>query len=221
MAAKKTEQIIEIKPIDIVTTNIRIVGDSPLITHAWSQKAITIIRDKQTKKTKNKAREAKNPIEDFVESMYWLGGKPDEMTEEAVNAAFASGRARFGFPVTAIKQATISAAYRSGISKDMASLRGAFFIRGAGPNMLGEVKGSTPVMREDMVRIAMGSADIRYRGMFMDWFMDLEICYNANGVYTLDQIVNLFNLGGFACGIGEWRPEKDGNYGTYRVEGVK
>lgn len=217
MASKKNEQIIEIKPVEIATTKLRIVGDSPLIMHAWSQKAIGMIRDKQTKATKTKAREAKNPVEDFVESMYWLSGKPTEMTEEAVQEALASGRARFGFPVTAIKQATISAAYRSGVSKDMASLRGAFFIRGEGPDMLGEVKGSTPIMREDMVRIAMGTADIRYRGMFMDWHMDLEICYNANGIYTFEQIVNLFNLGGFACGIGEWRPEKDGNFGTYHV----
>lgn len=218
MAKKNEAAIIEIKPINIVTTTVRIAGDTPLIMHRWSQKAITIIKDKQTKKAKIGAREAKNPVEDFIESIYWIEGKPKEYTEEAFKEACDNG-ARFGFPVTALKQATISSAYRNGITKDMASLRGAFFIGGEGSELLAEVKGCTPTMREDMVRVGMGVADIRFRGEFSSWYMDLQVSYNANGIYTLDQIINLINLGGFSCGIGEWRPEKDGNYGMYHVAG--
>lgn len=216
--AKKNEAIIEIKPINIVTTTVRIAGDTPLIMHRWSEKAKRMILEKQMKKTKSSAKEAKNPVEDFIESIYWMEGKPSEYTEEAFEEACRNG-ARFGFPVTAIKQATISSAYRNGITKDMASLRGAFFIAGEGSELLAEVKGCTPTMREDMVRVGMGVADIRFRGEFANWYMDLQVSYNANGAYTLDQIINLINVGGFSCGIGEWRPEKDGNYGMYHVAG--
>lgn len=219
MPTKKNEStIIEIKPINIVTATVRIFGDTPLIMHRWSEKAKRMILDKQMKKTKSAAKEAKNPVEDFIESIYWMEGKPKEYTEEAFKEACDNG-ARFGFPVTAIKQATISSAYRNGITKDMASLRGAFFINGEGSELLAEVKGCTPTMREDMVRVGMGVADIRFRGEFSSWYMDLQVSYNANGAYTLDQIINLINLGGFSCGIGEWRPEKDGNYGMYHVAG--
>lgn len=218
MAKKNEAAIIEIKPINIVTTTVRIAGDTPLIMHRWSQKAITIIKDKQTKKAKIGAREAKNPVEDFIESIYWIEGKPKEYTEEAFKEACDNG-ARFGFPVMALKQATISSAYRNGITKDMAYLRGAFFIAGEGSELLAEVKGCAPTMREDMVRVGMGVADIRFRGEFSSWYMDLQVSYNANGIYTLDQIINLINLSGFSCGIGEWRPEKDGNYGMYHVAG--
>lgn len=218
MAKKNEAAIIEIKPINIVTTTVRIAGDTPLIMHRWSEKAKRMILEKQMKKTKSSAKEAKNPIEDFIESIYWMEGKPSEYTEEAFDEACRNG-ARFGFPVTAIKQATISSAYRNGITKDMASLRGAFFIAGEGPDLLAEVKGCTPTMREDMVRVGMGVADIRFRGEFANWYMDLQVSYNANGAYTLDQIINLINVGGFSCGIGEWRPEKDGNYGMYHVAG--
>ena len=218
MAKKNEAAIIEIKPINIVTTTVRIAGDTPLIMHRWSEKAKRMILEKQMKKTKSSAKEAKNPIEDFIESIYWMEGKPSEYTEEAFEEACRNG-ARFGFPVTAIKQATISSAYRNGITKDMASLRGAFFIAGEGPELLAEVKGCTPTMREDMVRVGMGVADIRFRGEFANWYMDLQVSYNANGAYTLDQIINLINVGGFSCGIGEWRPEKDGNYGMYHVAG--
>lgn len=218
MAKKNEAAIIEIKPINIVTTTVRIAGDTPLIMHRWSEKAKRMILEKQMKKTKSSAKEAKNPIEDFIESIYWMEGKPSEYTEEAFDEACKNG-ARFGFPVTAIKQATISSAYRNGITKDMASLRGAFFIAGEGSELLAEVKGCTPTMREDMVRVGMGVADIRFRGEFASWYMDLQVSYNANGAYTLDQIINLINVGGFSCGIGEWRPEKDGNYGMYHVAG--
>ena len=218
MAKKNEAAIIEIKPINIVTTTVRIAGDTPLIMHRWSEKAKRMILEKQMKKTKSSAKEAKNPVEDFIESIYWMEGKPSEYTEEAFDEACRNG-ARFGFPVTAIKQATISSAYRNGITKDMASLRGAFFIAGDGSELLAEVKGCTPTMREDMVRVGMGIADIRFRGEFANWYMDLQVSYNANGAYTLDQIINLINVGGFSCGIGEWRPEKDGNYGMYHVAG--
>ena len=218
MAKKNEAAIIEIKPINIVTTTVRIAGDTPLIMHRWSEKAKRMILEKQMKKTKSSAKEAKNPIEDFIESIYWMDGKPSEYTEEAFDEACRNG-ARFGFPVTAIKQATISSAYRNGITKDMASLRGAFFIAGEGSELLAEVKGCAPTMREDMVRVGMGVADIRFRGEFANWYMDLQVSYNANGAYTLDQIINLINVGGFSCGIGEWRPEKDGNYGMYHVAG--
>ena len=218
MAKKNEAAIIEIKPINIVTTTVRIAGDTPLIMHRWSEKAKRMILEKQMKKTKSSAKEAKNPVEDFIESIYWMEGKPSEYTEEAFDESCRNG-ARFGFPVTAIKQATISSAYRNGITKDMASLRGAFFIAGEGSELLAEVKGSAPTMREDMVRVGMGVADIRFRGEFANWYMDLQVSYNANGAYTLDQIINLINIGGFSCGIGEWRPEKDGNYGMYHVAG--
>lgn len=218
MAKKNEAAIIEIKPINIVTTTVRIAGDTPLIMHRWSEKAKRMILEKQMKKTKSSAKEAKNPVEDFIESVYWMDGKPSEYTEKAFEEACRNG-ARFGFPVTAIKQATISSAYRNGITKDMASLRGAFFIAGEGSELLAEVKGCTPTMREDMVRVGMGVADIRFRGEFANWYMDLQVSYNANGAYTLDQIINLINVGGFSCGIGEWRPEKDGNYGMYHVAG--
>lgn len=216
MAAKKdTEKIIDVKPIEIKRIKIRIAGDSPLIVHAWSTKAKQMMLDAQMGKTKTKAREKKNPVEDFIESLYWLEGKPEEPTEEAFVQAVQNG-ARWGFPVTAIKQAANSAAYRMGWVKNQMGLRGAYFIKGTDGDFA-EIKGAIPEMREDMVRVGNGAADIRYRGEFNNWYMDLEIEYNANGDVTLETIINCINAGGFACGIGEWRPEKDGSFGMFHI----
>lgn len=218
MVKKATAEVIEIAPLKITKAKIRIVGDTPLIMHAWSEKAKREMLEKQMKTAKTKARDAKNPFEDFVRSMYWLSPMPGEMTPEAYEDAIRNG-ARFGFPVTAFKQAAISAAYRMGWAKDKMSLRGAFFIDGDENQML-EIKGAVPEMREDMVKVGMGTADIRYRGEFRNWYADMEISFNENGQYTLEQIINIINAGGYVCGVGEWRPERDGQYGMFHVEAV-
>lgn len=213
--ATKNVELIEIKPIEVKKTTIRVVGDTPLIMHAWSEKAKREMLEKQMKKTKSSSREAKNPVEDFIRSMYWLSPMPTEMSEEGFEKAIANG-ARFGFPVTAFKQAAISAAYRMGWAKDKMSMRGAFFIDGD-ENQMMEIHSEVPIMREDMVKVGMGVADIRFRGEFRNWYADLTISYNTNGQYTLEQIVNIINAGGYVCGVGEWRPERDGQYGMFHV----
>lgn len=218
MATKKNEELIEIRPLDIREVPVRIVGDSPLIVHAWSEKAKRQMLETQTKATKTKAKEVRNPVDDFIQSLYWLEGKPEESTEEAFNKAVENG-AKWGFPVGAIKQSANSAAYRLGWVKNQMGLRGAYFLKSEYGEMA-EIKGSVPKMREDMVRIGMGSADLRYRGEFQNWFVDMLLEYNASGDMTLEQIMNCINAGGYTCGIGEWRPERDGSFGKYHIETI-
>lgn len=212
----KVENIIEIVPLDIKRVKIRIVGDSPLLVHAWSDKAKKMMLDAQMGKTKTKAKEKKDPFSDFVNSMYWIEGKPEKDTPEAFAESVQAG-AKWGFPVGAIKQAANSAAYRLKWVKNQMELRGAYFLKSE-HGSLGEIKGSIPQIREDMVRVGMGTADIRYRAVYENWYMDFILEYNASGGMSLEQILNCINAGGYACGIGEWRPEKDGDFGRFHVE---
>ena len=216
MATKKTE-VIEIRPIEIKKVTVRVVGDTPLIMHAWSEKAKRMMLEAQMGIAKGKKKEVKNPADDFIRSMHWLTPMPEDGTMESFEEAIANG-ARFGFPVTAFKQAAISAAYRMGWAKDKMSMRGAFYIDSDENGMI-EIHSDTPEMREDMVKVGMGTADIRYRGEFKNWYADLTISYNANGQYSLENIVNIINAGGYVCGVGEWRPERDGQYGMFHVAG--
>lgn len=216
MATKKEETLISIKPLDIKMVPIKIVGDTPLIVHAWSEKAKKMMLDAQTKVTKTKAKEIRNPMEEFINSMYWLTEMPTESTEEAFVKALENG-AKFGFPVGAIKQAANSAAYRMGWVKNQMELRGSYFLKTEFGDMA-QIESDAPIMREDMVRIGMGSADLRYRAEFKNWQMNMILQYNASGNLTIEQIINCINGGGYACGIGEWRPERDGDFGRFHVE---
>ena len=216
MATKKATEVIEIRPIEIKKVTVRVVGDTPLIMHAWSEKAKRMMLEAQMGIAKGKKKEVKNPADDFIRSMYWLTPMPEDGTMESFEEAIANG-ARFGFPVTAFKQAAISAAYRMGWAKDKMSMRGAFYIDSDENGMI-EIHSDTPEMREDMVKVGMGTADIRYRGEFKNWYADLTISYNANGQYSLENIVNIINAGGYVCGVGEWRPERDGQNGMFHVQ---
>ena len=217
MATKKNDTAIELRPLDIRRVPLTIVGDTPLIVHAWSEKAKRMMLEAQMGLSKGKKKEYKDPVEDFINSMYWLSGKPEEYTEEAFGKAVADG-ARFGFPATAVKAAAVSAAYRQGWSQNKVVLQGEMFIESDADGMI-EIKTDVPpVMREDMVKVGKGTADLRYRGEFRNWRADIILRYNANGQFSLENIVNIINAGGFFCGIGEWRPEKGGTNGMYHVE---
>ena len=223
MATAKSTEVVEIRPIDMKTVEVTLVGDTPMIMHAWSEKAKRMMLEAQQGKAKGKKKPIKNPVDDFIQSIYWLTEKPaypdgssEEVCEEAFNKAIANG-AKFGFPVTAFKQAAISAAYRMGWVKNQMGLRGAFFIESEYGDMV-EIKSDTPIMREDMVKIAGGTADIRYRGEFRNWSATFKVKYNANGEFSLENIINIINAGGTICGAGEWRPERDGQFGMYHVK---
>lgn len=190
-ATQAAPEAIILPKMNVQTFQLTLIGDSPLICNRWSEKAKQEMRDKQGMKAKQ-AREAKDPDACYKASLYSLDG------------------GGYGFPVVAFKAAAVdSCSHVAGITKVQA--RGAFHIQGE----MALIEG-VPRMREDMVKVGMGTADLRYRGEFPEWKTTLLIRFNAS-VLSVEQIINLFETGGFAIGVGEWRPQKDGSYGMFHV----
>lgn len=222
--AKKEEIIVNVQTVNEQKVPIRIVGITPLIVHSWSEKAKKEMLDKQMKKTVTEARKAKDPFDDFMQSLYWLTERPMDSTPEAFQKAIENG-AKFGFKVSAVKMAANSAAYRSGWVKNQMGLRGAYFLESEYGEFF-EIKDVTtgksciPQMREDSVKVGNGSADLRYRGEFVHWYADLTLCFDSSGEFSLEQLINCINKGGYSVGIGEWRPEKDGEFGRFSLQPV-
>lgn len=207
---KKAAETVELQPIKVEGFSVTLVGDSPLIVHRWSEKAKKQILDAQMRKAKS-GKEMRNPVRDFAESLYWLSEMPEIENEADFEAAIKAG-AKFGFPATAFKQAAVSAGFRGKILKNKVETYAAFHIE----NELVEIVG-LPTLREDMVRLGMGVADIRFRAEFKIWETTLDIRYNVNAT-SPEILVNLFNLGGFGVGVGEWRSEKGGEFGRFHVK---
>ena len=210
---KNPNLFIAIPTINKQILTFKIIGESPLVVHNWVQKAKRHMNDIEVQRSRRKNSYIPNPMEEFIESLYWIEGKPTEYTEEAFAAAVQNG-ARFGFPSTVFKSSAVTGGYRSGFTKDKVSVYGMFHINGEMVEIIG-----TPVMRKDMIRVANGDSIPRYRGMFPQWEAMIELTYNAN-VVTPEQIVNLFACGGKVCGIGEWRLEKGGDWGRYRAVAI-
>lgn len=225
MAVKKSVSV-NVSAPEFDVYDFAIVGTSPLIVHAWDDKAKRMMLDKQTGKAMNK-REIKIPVNDFINSLYWLTPKPengssDEDAMKNYNEAVAKGAA-FGFSIGGIKQSIIMGAKRGGADVVGTELKGSFFLEGAGEHSnfdLARIISEPPHMREDMVRVGGQSktADIRYRAEFpVGWEIPLRIRINRNGKYTAEQLLHCVTLGGFVTGIGEWRPERDGQFGMYEL----
>lgn len=226
-AGKKEKGIIEIKPIRISKAHITIVGDTPLIIHNWSEKAKKEMLDSQTKnKKEKKAKDIRDPFAEFMDALYWITPKPEESTPEAFEEAVGNG-AKFGFPMTAIKQAALSACYRAGLIPNQTGMKCAFYLNavdginpGSGTELAVIESDEPPVLREDMVKIGgiQKVADLRYRPAFMNWKIRMTISLIEVGTFTMESIVNAINMGGFMNGIGEWRMERDGDFGRFHVE---
>ncbi len=191
-SSDEVRQIVASK-IDVGVLELTIEGDAELICHAWSEKAKKQILDKQMKVATAGGREAKDPEVEYQGSMYLdEHGKP-------------------GFPAIGLKKATISVCTSmDDIPKTL--MRQAIHVRGDILPVKGELYN-----RQDMVRIAGNTADIRFRATFKPgWRITFQTVYNRR-VMSLEQVINVFNMAGSFVGIGEWRPERDGVKGTFTV----
>jgi hypothetical protein len=187
-----------------------LVGATPLIVHAWSQKAKLEMLGVQVKAPKA-GKAARNPEQDFIESLYSMGNQC------------------YGLPVTCIKKCLLASAHKDkGIPRT--EVRGALWLdceivqvrpalAGARCNMpLVRIYGPEPVMREDMVRIGAGmrrTANLAYRGEFWPWAIKITGRFNAS-VLNEEIVSFLTDEAGIATGIGDWRNEKDGIFGAFR-----
>lgn len=192
------EATIEIQRIGTETLRVPIEGLSPLVVHKFSEKAKRQMLDNM--QGKKSPKEPKNPEAEYESAFYRLkdGG--------------------YGFPAMAFKAATVGGArFYSGVT--MTALKQFMFFRGElgdDGRALVRIEGE-PHMREDVVTVGRGGTDLRYRPQFMPWSTWLTVTYVTSAL-TQGSVVSLIEAGGMGVGVGEWRPERDGDFGTYRVD---
>ncbi len=200
---------IKIPRLDLHQMLVTLEGTASLMVHRFDEKTQRQIEDAQGGKA-SAGREKKVPFLDYCRSMYWITAMPDEPTEtDIINA-------QFGFPVISVKNAMVTACTSLGRAVFKTTARQAFRIypeEGSGSLMV--IQGR-PHMRTDPVRLPNGSADIRHRGEFDPWAVTVRMEYNAR-VLSAEELVGLLEVAGFGVGIGEYRPEKNGDRGTFRV----
>lgn len=182
--------------IEVRTVKIRLVGLSPLITDN-GESAVPAIEKRQSAAPKEK-HGVRDPEADFKRSIY--------LTKDG----------QYGMRRLAFKKAVVVAAGRF-TEHFMTVVNGIVTIRG---DEIIPLDAGEPTMRRDRVVPKKGSTDVRYRAEFWPWAVDLDVDFIHPDI-TIEQLVHLFRRAGRSVGIGNWRPEKSGDFGTWDVEDVQ
>lgn len=190
---------VQIDKVKTETIIVSVIGTAPLIVHRFSDKAKRIMLDGM--QGQKALKQAKDPVAEYKGAFYRFKG------------------GGYGLPALSFKSATVGGCRFYGKSISMTAARQLVFFKGEpgeDGQMLVPIIGE-PEMREDVVTVGQGGHDLRYRPQFNEWRSILTITY-VTSLLTRGSMLSLVDAGGMGCGVGEWRPERRGDFGTYQID---
>lgn len=211
---EEKEQIVSIPPLKTSMVKITIEGMSPLMVNHFEEKSLRQISEdyinKTNKKVSTKEKKANTAEEDFEASLYKM---PSSTAKKP----------KYGVPTAGIKKCAVTAAKRFIEGAKGTVMEGAFFVLEdeSGLNEIICKKGPEPDQR--MVRVGnFGNKKpaLRTRAIFKEWEITFTVQYRPD-IISPEMLVNLFENAGFSVGLCEYRPEKTGNLGMFRVKRSK
>jgi len=201
MAARNNKQVgIEVPEIEHRTATFIVVGETPLIFNALSEKAKRELLFPLGKKTQAQKKTSlkHNPITEYRNSVY--------LSNEDMPAALT-------FPATGFKKGMAEAALNipGATKKDIGKL---VRVHGYHIGIYGVPQlFMTGVRSADMNR----TPDIRTRAILPQWACAVEVSW-VHPFLTLQTVTNLFSAAGSFIGLGDGRQEKGAfDFGLYRL----
>lgn len=203
IAAKKETVSVSIEAIKTRRITVSIVGTSPFIMHRFAMKAWQELLYPSPKKNQSERASSlkHNPLEEYRGCFYRnrdarapaLFHLPDGMFHGALSAAAID----------------IPGATRAAMER-LTSIAGASINLFGVPHLM-----MSMVRNSDMNR----TPDVRTRPIFPRWACQVTVEYKIDPL-TDAQIINLLGAAGVIVGIGDWRPQKGGSYGKFRIVGA-
>src|SRR5262245_50244211 len=197
---KTTETAIEIIELTQARLAVYLVGTTPLIMHRFDSKAQgELLLPKPKKNRASRASTLKHdPVEEFRASVY-LNRDPNVPT--AIH-----------FPANAFGSAIADAAVDiPGSTK--AQIQRLCSVCSTEVQIYG-----VPKLWTRMVRLHdfKNTPDMHTRALFPQWCCRIEVEFVAT-LLKEGQIANLIAAAGIIRGVGDWRPQKAGQYGKWRL----
>jgi len=190
--------------IEKIELLLRGKNGSPLVVHAFADKAKQQIRDKQQKKARQ-AKELRDPGAECLAARY-INKNDDEC-----------------IPVAAFKKAIVSAAtafdditkvgLRQALFVDSVTNPGDWLVPIEDPNG----KPAVGTMREDAVTIGINTRGLTYRPEYLEWQVRVTIEYHSR-LISKEQLLALVTHAGWGVGVCEGRPERSSALGWGRFE---
>lgn len=207
MPKKATTQNLNIPKFKITAAEF-IIGGTCMVVHAWDGK------------TRREFLEKKLGYPQPLRG-------PSDPEAEFEAAKYKDHLGREGFLCSGLRKAIIAAAsFVEDATK--VHLRGTVFVMPTDPDAISQCgrdmllfhHSQKGVMREDLVRVANGAPDLRFRPEYRNWSTTVRIQYNPNAI-SAAQLAQLMQIAGFAIGLNEGRPQKDGDGSWGRFELLK
>lgn len=200
------QKLVLLQSMKIETMKLKLIGDSPLVINRFSEKAQTEIETKQAGKAKPKTggRAKREPKKEY-QAAKWLDVKKKDC-----------------LPALYFKMSFVAAAARFYHERQRPLLYGSLWVKGNTITPDGEDAVKLKFKKVEMctkhVRLqGVGRPlDLRYRPMYHDWSCDLVIDYDAS-VLTREAVAEFVARAGFSVGLCEWRAEKGGPWGRFRI----
>ena len=202
MFKKKTSEptAIVINEIETEVVKFNVVGTSPLIMHRFASKAWQELLFPSPEK--NKAERAQtlkhDPLAEYRECMYRNRDAKRQTLFHLPNGMFHGAMTSAAIDMPGAKRAQMERLTRvTDVNIDLYGV----------PQMF-----MAMVRNSDMAR----TPDVRTRAIFPQYACSVSVRY-VRGMITQRAIANLFGAAGFIVGIGDWRPQRGGPYGSYRL----
>lgn len=197
---RKEEQQIDIVPITMGRITVHVLGTTPLIMHRFPKKAWEqLLFPKGRANAAEKAENLKHdPLNEFRESIYKNRDAKEPAAVHLPTGAFSKAIAAAALDLPGASRAQILRL----VSVATAQI-----------NVFG-----IPQMCMHMVRNSdIGrTPDVRTRAIFPEWALrfDLE---HVSSLIKANQSLNLLAAAGIIVGVGDWRPQKGGFMGKFKV----
>lgn len=200
MVKKKEQASIEIQEIKMGRIRCNIVGTTPLIMHRFSSKARRELLFPSPKK--NSAERAEtlkhDPIGEFREAAYLNRDESQPALCHYPSNAFGEALAAVAIDIPGATKSQMERL--TSITSTQVNLFGI-------PELY-----MAMVRSSDMAR----TPDVRSRPIFKEWACTVEIQY-VSSLLKERQVVNLLAAAGVIVGLGDWRPQKGGSFGQFRL----
>jgi len=191
------KETINIKPLQLGTIKIKVIGDSPYMPEPMDMAVL-----ERYNKIKSKQNYKKDDISE----------------EEKVKAKFYfDSKGKEGIPARAFYNSMIRASsYLFDIKQGgMRNIKEGVTIKGDVIPL--KFKSKEVLTHWGRTSGRVGAPRKIMRNAYNEWSVDLEIVYNKSNL-SAEQIINVLNWAGFHIGVGGFRKEKTGNFGSFHVD---
>lgn len=191
---------LEVDEIDTQEISFYVLGKTPLIMNRFQQKAWQqLLFPSEQKNKAERAQTMKHvPIEEFRGAVYRNRDPKEPALIHIPPGAFHGALASAALDLPGAKKAQIERLTQ--ITETQINLFGV-------PQLF-----MAMVRNSDMNR----TPDVRTRPIFPEWACEVKIRY-VKGILTERSVAALFGGAGMIVGIGDWRPQKGGSYGTFQL----